>query len=211
MRGHELLDETLRGLAATRVAVRELPGLDVLDERLAGAPGVFDYDPLRLAIDVRGTGHSGYALARLVRERDDVNLELAGENVMVAVFGMGEDVTAAGARLVAALRHGVDALSETPEDRSDEPFAPPAALGRARDDPERRVPRAPGGGAGARGGRARGRRVAGRLSAGDPERAPWRAPDGRDARLHPAGARPRRQPARRERPQAATLRVALER
>jgi lysine decarboxylase len=143
VRGHELLDETLRGLAATRDAVRELPGLDVLDERLAGAPGVFDYDPLRLAIDVRGTGHSGYALARLVRERDDVNLELAGENVMVAVFGMGEDVTAAGGRLVAALRHGVDALSETPEDRTEErraqapgsagcaaiPFAPPPPWG----------------------------------------------------------------------------------
>ena len=42
-------------LARTRDAVRAIPGLDVLDERLAGAPGVFDYDPLRLAIDVRGT------------------------------------------------------------------------------------------------------------------------------------------------------------
>ena len=53
--GEELLAETLSGLRATRRAVREIPGLDVLDERLAGAPGVFDYDPLRLAIDVRGT------------------------------------------------------------------------------------------------------------------------------------------------------------
>ena len=58
-------------------------------------PGVFDYDPLRLAIDVRGTPPSGYELARLVREQDDVHLELAGENVMVAVFGMGEAVAAA--------------------------------------------------------------------------------------------------------------------
>ena len=82
-----------------------MPGLDVLDERLCGSPGVFGYDPLRLAIDVRGTGYSGYTLARLLREHDDVNLELAGENVMVAVFGMGEDAMAAGARLVAALRH----------------------------------------------------------------------------------------------------------
>ena len=58
--------------------------------------------------------HSGYELARLVRERDDVNLELAGENVMVAVFGMGEDATAGAARLVAALRHVVETLSESP-------------------------------------------------------------------------------------------------
>ena len=58
-----------------------------------------------------------------------MNLELAGENVMVAVFGMGEDAAAAGERLVTALRHAVDALSETPEDRSDEPFAPPPPWG----------------------------------------------------------------------------------
>ena len=34
--GSALLAETLRALAATRAAVREVPGLDVLDERMAG-------------------------------------------------------------------------------------------------------------------------------------------------------------------------------
>ena len=57
---------------------------------------MFDYDPLRLAIDVRGTDVTGYELAALLRESDDVNLELAGENVIVAVFGMGETRRAAG-------------------------------------------------------------------------------------------------------------------
>ena len=73
----------------------------MLDERLAGAPGVFDYDPLRLAIDVRGTRMSGYELARRLREEHDVLMELAGENVMVAVYGMGEDAGAASERLLA--------------------------------------------------------------------------------------------------------------
>ena len=63
-RGHDLLDETIAAMAATRTSVRALPGLDVLDERLAGRAGVAGYDPLRLAIDVRGTGESGYELAR---------------------------------------------------------------------------------------------------------------------------------------------------
>ena len=130
VRGHELLDETLRGPGRhARARCASCPVSTCSTSGWPARPGVFDYDPLRLVIDVRGTGHSGYALARIVRERDDVNLELAGENVMVAVFGMGEDVTAAGARLVAALRHGVDALSETPEDRTDEPFAPPPPWG----------------------------------------------------------------------------------
>ena len=60
-----------RSRARARRSARS-PGLDVLDERLAGAPGVFDYDPLRLAIDVRGTRMSGYELARRLREEHDV-------------------------------------------------------------------------------------------------------------------------------------------
>jgi arginine decarboxylase len=127
--GEALLTETLRGLAATREAVREVPGLDVLDEALAGQPGVFAYDPLRLAIDVRGTRTSGYELARLVREQDDVHVELAGENVLVAVFGMGERVAAAGERLVAALHRAVDALSAEERDPAAERFAPPPPWG----------------------------------------------------------------------------------
>jgi arginine decarboxylase len=127
--GPVLLGETLRGLAATREAVREVPGLDVLDSRLAGQPGVFAYDPLRLSIDVRGTRTSGYELARLVRERDDVHVELAGENVLVAVFGMGEGVEAAGERLVGALGRAVDALRAEERDPDEESFAPPPPWG----------------------------------------------------------------------------------
>ena len=128
-RGRELLDETLSALARTREAVREIPGLDVLDERLAGAPGVFDYDPLRLAIDVRGTRASGYELSRLLREEHDVLMELAGENVMVAVYGMGEDAGAASERLLDALRQVVETVSATPQSAEDVQFAPPPPWG----------------------------------------------------------------------------------
>jgi lysine decarboxylase len=127
-RGPELLSRTLAGLHEIRTAVREVSGLDVLDERLVGAPGVHAYDPLRVVIDVRGTGRSGYDLAGRVRERDDLFLELAGENVMVAVFGMAEDVVATGARLVAALREELEAVPE-PDDRLREAFAPPPPWG----------------------------------------------------------------------------------
>jgi hypothetical protein len=36
----------------------------VLDERFVGRAGVFAYDPLRLAVDVRGLAVDGYELAR---------------------------------------------------------------------------------------------------------------------------------------------------
>jgi arginine decarboxylase len=126
--GRTLLGESIEAMAATRAAVREIPGLDVLDERIAGRPGVYDYDPLRLAIDVRGTGVTGYVLAPMLRDESDINLELYGENVMVAVFGMGERAAEQGARLVEALRRAIARL-EAAGPREDEAFAPPPPWG----------------------------------------------------------------------------------
>jgi arginine decarboxylase len=125
--GRELLGETIAALAATRSAIRGIDGLDVLDERIAGRPGVHDYDPLRLAVDVRGTGATGYELASALRRAGDINLELAGENVIVAVFGMGEDAGGQGARFVESLRTATAAVSR-PSGRR-ERFAPPPPWG----------------------------------------------------------------------------------
>jgi arginine decarboxylase len=112
-KGHALLDETLPTLERTRQRVREIPGLDVLDERLAGRTSVAAWDPLRLSVDVRGTGATGHRIAQLMREKDDVVLELFSENVIVAVFGMGETETASADRLVEGLRHAVEQIGPT--------------------------------------------------------------------------------------------------
>jgi arginine decarboxylase len=101
--GHEQLTRIMALLARTRAEIRSIPGLDVLDERLVGRPGVFAYDPLRLAIDVRGIAATGYELAPHLREIGDINLELYGQNMIVAVFGMGEPGLPVARRLVRAL------------------------------------------------------------------------------------------------------------
>jgi len=112
--GHELLERTMAALAHAREEIQAIDGLDVLDERLAGRPGVFAYDPLRLAVDVRGVAATGYELAPLLREAGDINLELYGENVIVAVFGMGERSMPEAERLVAALRAVVERVGLDP-------------------------------------------------------------------------------------------------
>jgi lysine decarboxylase len=127
-RGAELLGETIAGLERARAAVHEIPGLEVLDERLVGRPGVHDWDPLRLSVDVRGTGSTGAKVASMMRERDDINLELVAENVIVAVFGMGEDAGASGERLVSSLRRAVQALG-TEGRPPGEPLTPPPPWG----------------------------------------------------------------------------------
>jgi len=127
-RGHELIGETLSALAVARSQIRDIPGLDVLDERFVGRPGVYAYDPMRLAVDVRGLATDGYELARALRESADINLELAGQHVVVGVFGIGEDATLLADRFVAALRNAAREVGEVSEAASTR-FAPPPPWG----------------------------------------------------------------------------------
>lgn len=128
-RGAELLAETVEALARAREEIRAIAELDVLDERIVGRSGVHAYDPLRLAIDVRGTGESGYRLARILREYDEIHFELASENVIVATFGIGAPAAPAVSRLLAALHHTVE-RAEGDSRVGRVKFAPPPPWGR---------------------------------------------------------------------------------
>jgi lysine decarboxylase len=123
--GHVLLGHTMELLARTRAEVRAIDGVDVLDERLVGRAGVFAYDPLRLAVDLRGVAASGYELAPLLREIGDINLELYGQNVIVAVFGIGERELPEAQRFVAALQAAVARVGVDPSGATAEFAAPP--------------------------------------------------------------------------------------
>ena len=126
--GEELLAETVASLARLRERIRAIPGLDVLDERIVGRGGVFAYDPTRLVVDVRGLKTTGHRVARLMLEDDDINLELFAENVVVAVFGIGERAERTGERLVEALEHAAVRIGEE-EQESLPPFAEPPPWG----------------------------------------------------------------------------------
>jgi arginine decarboxylase len=123
--GRRLLEHTLTTLARSRAQISAIAGLDVLDERLAGRPGVFAYDPLRLVVDVRGVAATGYELAPLLRQIGDINLELYGQNVVVAVFGMGEPGVPEAHRLVEALRIAAARVGVDPGGQRTSFAAPP--------------------------------------------------------------------------------------
>jgi arginine decarboxylase len=126
--GVELLGETLQAVAVTRAAIARIPGLAVLDESMVGRPGIADWDPLRLSIDVRGTGSTGYRLAKAAFYISGIDLELYSENVVVAIFGLGEPAAGAGERLVTGLREAVGKLEAEPG-APDEKLAPPPPWG----------------------------------------------------------------------------------
>jgi lysine decarboxylase len=101
--GEALLAMAVHELAEVREALRRVPGLDVIDDRLVGSPGVHGTDPLRLCIDVRRTGRTGTELAAGLRADHGIELELAQDRVIVAVFGLGESPATTAAPLVEAL------------------------------------------------------------------------------------------------------------
>jgi lysine decarboxylase len=128
--GERLLSETLAGIATTHMAIEEIPGLSVLDDSMVGQAGIAGWDPLRVAIDVRGTGSTGFRVAKAAFDLDEaVDFELAAENLVVAIFGLGEPAALAGERLVAALRVAVDRLGEAEAEQPQEPLAPPPPWG----------------------------------------------------------------------------------
>jgi lysine decarboxylase len=126
--GEALLAETIGSLRELRREVREIRGLDVLGEEITKSDSVHAWDPLRVSIDVRGTGVTGNRIARFLSERHDIWFELYAENVVVAVFGIGENVAETGARLLDGLRDAAAELHDEP-DETRAPFAPPPPWG----------------------------------------------------------------------------------
>ena len=128
--GERLLGEALAAADTAREAIAAIPGLAVLDESMVGRAGIAGWDPLRPAIDVRGTGTTGYRLAKVALALGEpVDFELAAEHLVVAIFGLGEPAGLAGERLVAALRAAVGRLGEGEPEQPHEPLAPPPPWG----------------------------------------------------------------------------------
>ncbi len=88
--GEALLARTLEATARLREAVDAIPGCRVVGEDLVGRPGVAAWDPLRVVVDVRGTGRSAYEVATVLRSSQDVHVELATHATLVLVLGIAQ-------------------------------------------------------------------------------------------------------------------------
>jgi lysine decarboxylase len=90
--GEALLDRTIAASARAREAIEAIPGIAIVGESMVGRPGVAGWDPLRIVIDVRGTGSTGYELAAELRAANDIYIELATHATLVLVLGLGQPV-----------------------------------------------------------------------------------------------------------------------
>ena len=92
--GEALLERTLHAASLAVAAIDAVPGVRVLGDDVVGAPGVAARDPLRVVIDVRGTGRTGYEVAAALVAAYDVKVELAAHAVIVLVLGLDQPVVA---------------------------------------------------------------------------------------------------------------------
>jgi arginine decarboxylase len=94
LHGEQLLHETLQSIAVAHDKLEHIEGLELVDAGLVGRFGIAGHDPLRLVVNVRGTGCTGYQLAGALRRSYDVHPELATQATVVFVVGLGEPVGA---------------------------------------------------------------------------------------------------------------------
>jgi arginine decarboxylase len=88
--GEALLDRTIKASMAARDAIDAIPGCTTLREDMIGRPGIHGWDPLRIVVDVRGTGCTGYEVAAALRASYDIYVELATHATIVLVIGLAE-------------------------------------------------------------------------------------------------------------------------
>ena len=88
--GEALLHDTLAAIRRVREKLLTVPGLALIGPELVGRPGVTGWDPLRIVLDVRATGRSGYEVAAALRHAYDVQAELATHATVVLLAGIAE-------------------------------------------------------------------------------------------------------------------------
>jgi arginine decarboxylase len=111
LHGEQLLFETLEAIEVARAKLETIPGIQLVDASLVGQMGVAGYDPLRIVLDVRGTGRTGYEIADALRRSYDVHVELPMQATTVFIVGLGESV-AALRRLAGDVEETVKRLAE---------------------------------------------------------------------------------------------------
>jgi lysine decarboxylase len=90
LHGQALLAGTIAASKRTAAAIDRIPGCRVVGDEEIGRPGVAHRDPLRIVIDVRATGATGYEVAAGLRASFDTHVELATQATIVLVLGIDE-------------------------------------------------------------------------------------------------------------------------
>jgi arginine decarboxylase len=131
--GEQLLERTIEAAARARAAIDQIPGCATAGPHFVGRPGIAGWDPLRIVVDVRGTGCTGYEVGAALAGGYDTHVELATQATVVLVLGIAQPVEPL-VRLADDLREAVGRIarpggpppvSRPPEMLGEEPVVAP--------------------------------------------------------------------------------------
>jgi len=134
--GERLLTNTIELAQRTRRRINQIEGLYCFGDELRGRKGVFDIDPTKIAVTVKGLGYTGYEASEILRHRYNIQVELADLFNVVALFTIGTSAEAAD-RLAAAFEE----LAR--DDRPVDMYAPSGILERRIGRGSYRLPKIP--------------------------------------------------------------------
>lgn len=89
-RGEALLGETIEKLVVIRERLAAINGIELVDASSVGRPGVSGYDPMRIVLDVREVGCSGFEFLEHLASEHDVHPEMASHATVVFVVSVAE-------------------------------------------------------------------------------------------------------------------------
>ncbi|HEY6326743.1 MAG TPA: aminotransferase class I/II-fold pyridoxal phosphate-dependent enzyme, partial [Candidatus Cybelea sp.] len=87
--GAALLSRTIELAHETRGRLNGIPGIYCFGEELQGRPGIYDLDPTKITVTVKGLGYTGYEASEILRRRYNIQVELADLFNVVALFTIG--------------------------------------------------------------------------------------------------------------------------
>lgn len=99
--GAALLSRAIELAQDARARLNEIPGIYCFGEELQGRPGIFDLDPTKVTVTVKGLGYTGYEASEILRRRYNIQVELADLFNVVALFTIGTTRDAAERFVVA--------------------------------------------------------------------------------------------------------------
>ncbi|MEO6834926.1 MAG: aminotransferase class I/II-fold pyridoxal phosphate-dependent enzyme [Candidatus Tumulicola sp.] len=134
--GPALLSRTIDLAQETRRRINRIEGLYCFGEELQGRAGVYDLDPTKIAVTVKGLGYTGYEASEILRRRYNIQVELADLFNVVALFTIGTTPEAAD-----RLAFAFEELAR--DDRPVDMYAPSGILERRLNRESYRLPKIP--------------------------------------------------------------------
>jgi arginine/lysine/ornithine decarboxylase len=123
--GEEVIGATIEGTRRVRDAIGAEGRFRLADDRFLRSPGVVAIDPLRIVVDTRAGGVSGYLARHLLAERERIHVELATDAVAVAIVGPGE---VDGLERLAPALHRLPRLADAIGAAPEHPIPGPTAM-----------------------------------------------------------------------------------